>query len=471
MLSGTLKYISILPSLSSGPVYLVGGTVRDLLAGIKEIKDIDILMPSGSMDAARRFADEAGGSFFVLDQERRMSRVVKSEEGEFLQFDFADFIGQDLGADLGRRDFTINAMAIEIGDYLEKGQSSHVIDPFGGRQDIRNRLIRMVRPDVLDDDPLRLLRAVRLSASLGFRIDGETEKAIACRSHLVTTPSPERVRDELFQILNLRNADRHISLMDSLGLLVPLFPELAGLKGFVPGARGHDVLTHSIKTVGYIDSVLNDLSGLSPEYSGNVLAHLEERLEQSVTRKAALRFACLLHDIAKPETYSVSEGHVRFTGHDLLGAEKSKCVCRRLRLSRETESLVFGVIRHHMRLFQLATPGGPSRHALFRYCRDLGPDLPESLLLALSDSRATFELMPREKFLDTERVAAPVLEYYYGTFLKTAEAPLVTGDDLIAMGLVPGPRFREILDEVREKQAEGIIKTRDDALDYLRHIE
>lgn len=471
MLSMISKYISMLSSLSSGPVYLVGGTVRDLLAGKSEIKDIDILMPSGSMSAARRFADEISGSFFVLEEERGMSRVVRSEEGAAIQFDFADFIGPDLRADLARRDFTINAMAIELRDYLESGLRSKVLDPFGGRQDIQDRLIRVVRPDALDEDPLRLLRAVRLSASLGFRIEKKTEKAVSARSGLVTSPSPERIKDELFQMLSLCGADRHLSYMDFLGLLLPLFPELAGLKGFVPGGRGHDVLTHSIKAVGYIDSVLDDLAEISPEYSGVVLGHLEERLEQFVTRKAALRFACLFHDISKPETYTFTDGHVRFTGHDLLGAEKSKGVCRRLRLSRETEALVSGAIRHHMRLFQLATPGGPSGRAMFRYCRDLGGDLPESIILSLADSRSTFENMPADKFLDTERYAAYVLNYYYGRFLRTEERPLVTGRDLIAVGLTPGPRFGEILDEIKEKQAEGLISTREEALEYIEKLK
>lgn len=465
-------YLSTLLTLTSEKIYLVGGSVRDLLIGIKNIKDIDILIQSGSGDAARSFADKIGASFFFLDEERKMTRVVKLEGGETLQFDFADFIGPDLHSDLSRRDFTMNAMALELRGYPGTDALDKVIDPFGGRDDIKKRTIRAVRADVLDDDPLRMLRAVRFAAHLGFTVEKETAEHIRARADLVTRASPERIRDELFRILSPPGAAKHLSLMDSLGLLLPIFPELGPLKGFAPGKyHTYDVLAHSIKVAGYVDGVLDDLPESAPEHAQAVIAHLEEPLEQLIPRKAALRFACLLHDIAKPETFSDGGGHVRFHGHEALGAERAKETCRRFRLSRGTESTVVKIIKQHMRLFQLAAPGGPSSHALFRYCRELGEDLPESLVLALADSRSTFEIMPADKFTGTEKLAPAVLAYYYGTFLKTEEKPFVTGHDLIARGFTPGPRFREILDYVREMQAEGKIGTREEALDYLNVLK
>jgi len=272
-------------------------------------------------------------------------------------------------------------------------------------------------------------------------------------------------------ILSERQAEKHLLLMDSLGLLAWLLPELEPLRGFAPGMyHVHDVLTHSLRTAGYLDGVLDDLWKLAPGFAGTVLEHLEDRLEHLVSRKAALRFACLLHDMAKPETFTNEDGRIRFHGHDNLGADKVLFVCRRFRLSRSTEALVSKVIKFHMRLFNLSAPGGPSKNALYRYCRDLGDALPESLLLAQADARATYEIMPREKFADTEKPMAAVLEYYYTKFLKAEARPLVTGDDLIRMGMQPGPKFREILEEIKEKQAEGTITNRDEALDYLKRM-
>ncbi len=464
-------YLSELPSLTPQKIYLVGGTVRDLLIGRQDIKDIDLVMPSGSEDIARVFAEKIGGSFFFLDEARKVTRVVKHTGADTAQFDFANFEGPDLNADLGRRDFTINAMALDLRDFIAQRSLDGLIDLFHGREDVRNRLIRVTKPEVLDTDPLRLLRASRFAATLGFRIDDATAVQIRKRAMLITSPSPERVRDELFLVLSERNAEKHFMLMDSLGLLSPLFPELEPLRGFAPGMyHVHDVLTHSIKTAGYVDSVLDELQKISPEHSASIQSHLDEHLENLVPRKAALRFACLIHDNAKPETFSNVDGHVRFHGHDNVGAEKAVFMCRRFKLSNETEKAVTRVIKHHMRLFNLAAPGGPSKNAMYRYCRDLGDALPESLILAQADARATREIMPKEKFTDTIKPMAVVLDYYYTKFLKVEAETLVTGQDLIDRGLQPGPKFREILGEIKLRQAEGTITDRRAALEYLEGL-
>jgi poly(A) polymerase len=461
-------YLSELPLLTPHMIYLVGGPVRDLLIGKQDIRDIDLVMASGSEDVAHRFAGVIGASFFYLDEERKITRVVKRTGHDVFQFDFTNFEGPDLDADLGRRDFTINAMALDLREFIRNGSIDGLIDLFQGREDVQNRLIRVTKPAVLVEDPLRLLRAVRFVATIGFTIADDAALHIRNHSKLIVKSSPERVRDELFLILSERNAEKHLTLMDSLGLLSPLFPELEPLRGFTPGRyHVHDVLTHSIKTAGYIDGVLDDLRNISPDHGAAVRAHLEEKLEQQVPRKAALRFACLVHDNAKPETFSTVDDHVRFHGHDNLGAEKAAFICRRFRLSRDTEKAVTKVIQQHMRLFNLSTPGGPSKNAMYRYCRDIGDALPESLVLAQADARATSEIMPKEKFTDTSRPMAMVLDYYYTKFLKVEARPLVTGQDLIDRGLKPGPMFREILDEIKERQAEGTLKDRDEALDYI----
>jgi len=465
----TEHLLSQLLFLTPQKVYLVGGSVRDLLIGERDIKDIDLLMPSGSEDVARAFADRIGASFFFLDEERKMTRVVKQMDGEIIQFDFANFEGPELASDLGRRDFTVNAMALDLRGFIQDRSLAGLIDLYHGQEDVERKLLRVTKPAVLDDDPLRLLRAVRFAATLGFTIEEATAEHIRRRAKFIAKPAPERVRDEFLLVLAERNAEKHLMLLDSLGLLSPLLPELEPLRGFAPGRyHVHDVLVHSIKTAGYLDSVLDDLSTIAPEHASLVLSHLEEELEHLVPRKAALRFACLLHDMAKPETFTDKDGRIRFLGHDSAGADMAAIVCRRFRLSRDTEKAVSKVIKQHMRLFNLTAPGGPSKNAMYRYCRDLGAALPESLLLAQADSRATYEIMPKEKFADTEKSMAQVLDYYYKKFLKVESRPLVSGDDLINLGLTPGPRFREVLEQIKEKQAEGVLKDRQEALDYIK---
>ena len=471
MLCHALTCLAELIPLTSQNIYLVGGSIRDLLLGKQEIKDIDVLIPSGSEAVARSFADSISGSFFFLDEVRKNTRVVKQTGGEIVQFDFANFEGPDLNADLGRRDFTMNAMALDLRAFLMNKSLDGLIDPFHGKEDARNELIRATKPKAFEEDPLRLLRAVRFAATLGFTIEKSTAEHIRSRSDLIREPAPERIRDELMLILAERNAVKHLHLLDSLGLLSRILPELEPLRGFAPGMYHiHDVLTHVIKTAGHVDTVLDDLHELSPEHAQALLLHFEEDLEHLVPRKAALRFACLLHDIAKPDTFTDTDGRIRFHGHDNLGSDKAARVCRRLRLSRDTERMVTGVIKQHMRLFNLSTPGGPSRNALYRYCRDLGDALPESLVLAQADARATSEIMAQGKFMDTEKSMAAVLDYYYSKFLKAEAVPLVTGDDLIGKGLNPGPQFREILEEIKERQAAGMLTSRTDALAYLASL-
>lgn len=463
-----LPYLTILSTLTQKPLFLVGGAVRDLLLGRPQLSDIDIALSSGASAVAEAFARAIDGSFFFLDRERDVSRVIKNDCAGTIQFDFSNFEGGSLEADLRRRDFTINAMAIELRRYLATQSLDGIHDVSRGRDDLRSRTIRVSCPEALDDDPLRMLRAVRFSATLGFAIDPDTAAAIEKRSPRVLESAPERIRDELFCLFAERNADRHLRLLDRLGLHVRLFPELEPLRGFAPGRyHVHDVLMHSHRVVGCIDAAIDALGGIAPEHRDQIMIHLDGRIESGVSRMAALRFACLLHDCAKPETYSHDGGRIRFHGHDKLGAEKAAAICRRMRLSRDAEKMVCILIRQHMRLFNLATPNGPSTNALYRYCRDIGSAVPESLLLAQADGYATSEIMPDEQFTDTTRPMAAVLDYYFGRFLKTEALPLVTGDDLVRLGLQPGPIFRIILEEIKERRAEGGLLDRAQALAFL----
>lgn len=458
-----------LAALAPDPVYLVGGSIRDLLSGIQDMKDVDLLMPSGSEDVARRFADDVGGSFFFLDEERKITRVVKQSGNEAFQFDFTNFEGPGLHADLARRDFTMNAMALDLREFLATGSLDGAIDLFNGREDVRLKRIRTADPQVLDHDPLRLLRAVRFAAMLGFTIEQGTQEEIRRRAPSISRPSPERVRDELFLVLSSPAAGAHLRLMEALGLLRVLIPELGPLRDFAPGKHHqYDIFTHSLRAVELVDAALNDLAGIVPQHIARVRAHLDAPLEHGIPRSAALRFACLLHDIAKAGTFSRDEeGGVHFYGHDQIGADAVKGICARFRLSRQTETTVERLVRHHMRPFGLSSAKGPSKRALYRYCRDLRDALPESIILSLADGQATFEAMPAEGFTDTRSTAAVIMEYYYEKFLKTEARPLVTGRDLIALGMRPGPEFRGILEDLREKQAEGVLKDRDEALRHL----
>lgn len=469
-----LHLLSRLASLSPDPLYLVGGTVRDLLLGRGKIKDIDVIMQAGSDEIARALAESEGGAFFFLDEQRHMSRVMLPSPDGPLQMDFADFEGHDLAADLGRRDFTINAMAVDVREYLKREtiDACGIVDLYGGQEDLRKGIIRAPAPRVLDDDPLRLLRAVRFAAVLDFSLHPDTAREIRLRAAAITTQSPERVRDELFLILSETCPGEHLLLMESLGLLEQLFPELNALRKFAPGKHHqYDILTHSIKTADYADQAVDDLVLLAEGHGERLRRHFGEMLEYGITRMASLRLACLLHDMAKSDTYSRDEdGDVHFHGHDQQGADRAREVCERMRLSNVVTATVEKLVRNHMRPLQLSRSNAPSRRALYRYCRDLKEALPESIALSLADGRATREAMPVEGFQDTGSTAAVIVDYYYEKYLKVEEQPLISGRDLIELGLSPGPYFRELLETVRERQAAGVLAGRRDALELVREL-
>ncbi len=457
---------------SPDPIYLVGGTIRDLLLHKDTISDIDIIAKNGSDKIARAFAIATNASFFYLDEQRGVSRVVTGRQDGSLQFDFANFDGPDLIADLGRRDFTVNAMATELHDFIKSYDIAqcHIIDQYRGRNDLRDGFIRLISPTALDDDPLRMLRAVRFAALLGFSLAPGVANEVHKRASTITSSSAERIRDEFFLILSFPGAGRHLLKLDSLGLLESIFPELLPLRGFTPGNyHNHDVLTHSFLTADYVEHALNQLVSLSVAHADQLRKHFDSPLERCISRMAALRFACLLHDVGKIDTFTRAENdEVHFYGHDQKGADKTRQICKRLKISTTASVVADKLVRNHMRPLQLTQANGPSRRSLYRYCRDLNDALPESVALSIADGRATSEAMQLRNFTDTSKTASLILAYYFDNYLITEDKPLVSGKDLIALGMQPGPGFRIILDAVREQQADGSLKSRQQALDFIR---
>src|SRR5215216_6745469 len=216
-------------ALPNQEVFLVGGAVRDLLLN-RLSPDFDFAVPSNGISLARRVANALKADFMVLDHERDTGRVIVTEpDGSRTFLDFATYRGENLEADLRARDFTMNAIAFDL-----QGQS--LIDPLNGASDLRAKLIRACSLTSLQDDPVRTLRAVRQAAAFGFKIHADTRRAMKESAHLLPRISPERLRDELFKILEGPKPDASIRALEMLGVLPHILPELSALKGLVqPG--------------------------------------------------------------------------------------------------------------------------------------------------------------------------------------------------------------------------------------------
>jgi putative nucleotidyltransferase with HDIG domain len=451
----------------SRPLWLVGGAVRQLIAG-EAVDDLDLATPRESLALARALADRLGGRFVALDRERGAARVVGAGAG-VPTIDVVDFRAPDLEADLRARDFTINALAAPLALLLRDGEAT-VVDPTGGLGDRRDRVVRLAGPAAIVEDPVRALRGARLTARAGWTLDPDTEVAIRAGAALLGDVAAERIRDELAAILREPRAAVGLRLLDRLGLLAVLLPESDPMRATAqPLPHRFDVWEHSLRAVEGVDVLLGDLDALAP-WGPALRLHLDGELGGGLTRREALRLAALLHDVAKPETRALVDGRARFFGHDATGARRVPAIAERLRLPRRVAQVVERLVAQHLRPMHLAQAGLITRRARFRFFRDLGEEAQDLLLLALADAAALTGASPLAVWEGEGGAVVRALMAGAEAEAAAATAPrLLRGEDVMAaFGLSPGPAVGRLLARADEAQALGLVRSREEALDYLR---
>jgi len=411
--------------------YFAGGCVRDLIRG-KEAKDFDIATDAKPEEVQKLFSRTyAVGAHFGV--------IVVLENG--FQFEVATFRTDDSYVDgrrpvsvqfaspeedARRRDFTINGMFF---DPVE----DRVIDFVGGQNDLEAKLLRAigVAAERFAEDRLRMLRAVRFATVLDFKIEEATWSALLEGAPQITQISAERIRDELVKTFLSPHRLRGWDLLDESGLMKAVLPELEAMKGVEQPPQFH------------------------PE--GDVFKHTRlmlSLLPESVA--VPLVFSVLLHDVAKPLTSTVDEtGRIRFSGHDKLGAEMTERIMERLRFSRAEIDATAEMVRQHMVFKDVP------KMRLAKLKRFMArPTFQEELELHRVDCEGSHRMLDNYEFLlgkQTEFANEPIIP-----------PPLVRGEDLIALGLRPGPKFGEILEAVETQQLEGALRDRDEALAWVR---
>jgi poly(A) polymerase len=462
--------------------YVVGGFVRDMLLG-RDTADIDIVVAADALEIAPKIAAALGGKYVLLDKVNRVGRVVlvnqetPSTKGQW-ELDFSTFDG-NIEPDLSQRDFTIDAMAFDLLQLQRDHIGVRLIDPFNGRNDLRQGVIRTVAETAFTSDAARLLRAVRLAVELGFRISPETETLLQRYSSLIAGVSGERVREELLRLLAVPRADL-FPYLDGLGLLTAVIPELAQTKEVTqPKEHFWDVFDHSLKTVAAVDFLLRqgkweyaseEILATAP-WSEVLAQHFALDVSSGSTRRSLLKLAALLHDIAKPRTKTVDAGgRMRFLGHVQEGAAVAADILERMRFSGKEVKLVEIMVRHHLRPTQMSQEKLPSSRAVYRYFRDTGEAGVDILFLSLSDHLATkgphLSLTGWQEHVD---IVNYVLAQHFQEESLVTLPKLIDGHDLINIfGMSPGAKVGELLEALREAQASGELATRDEALAYLR---
>jgi tRNA nucleotidyltransferase/poly(A) polymerase len=455
--------IAALAGSEGGDAWLVGGAVRDAVAGAMP-GELDVAVPGGALGRGRALADRLGARFVVLDEDRGVCRLVGS-----VPVDLADFRAPTIDGDLAARDFTVNALAAPLGA-LASGRAP-LRDPTGGLADLAARVVRLCGPRALDEDPVRVLRGVRLALRPGWRLDAGVAGAARAAAPGLAAVAAERMRDELARILDGPAAARGLRLLDELGALAVILPESGPMRATPQPLPHHfDVWEHSLRAVAAADRLLAEAPARLARWGQEIAARADEDLGDGLTRRAAVKLAALLHDVAKPETRTEeADGRVRFIGHDVAGAARVAGIAERWRLSRRAGALLERLVRHHLRPMHLAQSGPITRRARHRFFRDLGEDAGELLMLALADAAGLRGDDPLEVWAgEGGRVLRELQAGAAEERALAAAPPLVSGADVMAaFALSPGPAVGRLLARAREAQALGQVATREEALALL----
>jgi poly(A) polymerase len=443
----------------------VGGTVRDELLG-RPVIDVDLAVAGDAERAARALAAEVRGPVFRLSEAFGAWRVIDAAGGR--TYDLAPLQGETIEADLAKRDFTVNAMARELHG------GGELIDPHGGSRDLEARVLRVVGPRAYELDPLRPLRLARLAAELGFAPDAESERLTREAAPRVTAAAPERTFTELRRLLVTDRAVEGIRLADRLGLIGAVLPEVAALHGVEQSHYHHlDVFEHTIAVLASqieLEGRLEELFGT--DAGARLRAVLDQQLADELTRGQALRFGALLHDVGKPPTRGVRpDGRITFIGHDELGEEMVRKLCRRLRTSERFSRFLEGLTRHHLLLGFLVHHRPLPRRLVYRYLKRTSPVEVEVTLLSCADRLATRGKSAERAIAAHLDLACELMEEALAWREAGPPSVPLRGDELAErLGIERGPELGRLLAELEEAAFAGEAGSPDEALQLARRL-
>jgi poly(A) polymerase len=467
--------------------YLVGGVLRDSILGANN-PDIDIAVVGSALSVARKAATIMNGRWFQLDNSRDISRVISSVSGIDIQIDIAS-AKNGISHDISKRDFTINALALDISDIeFNSGgpqyEISKIIDEHRGIKDLFDSVLRMTTNQVFKDDPLRILRAARIAAQYHLRIDEVTEAQIRKSSPLILKASPERIRDEFMKILSIRKSAQNITRMDDLGILTNVIPELEASRKTSQTPYHHwNVLEHMVQTAGQAENIVNGEEinvGPYPKFIQTFIPsddlhrdYFDQSFSDGHNRSTFLKLSCLLHDIAKPNTKTIEpDGKTRFLKHDKLGAEMAYVILKRLKFSNAGIELVKSQIENHLRPSQISSLGQePTAKAIRKYYKDTDGASLDILYLNMADYIATKgPNLTKKEWIDHCSKIGIILENESSYKKAVNQDKLLSGHDImVGLRLKSGPLIGTLIEEIEEARMEGLVSNKKEALELIRH--
>jgi tRNA nucleotidyltransferase/poly(A) polymerase len=471
---------NLLPVRQGATIWLVGGALRDKFLN-RNTLDFDFAVEGEARQVARSFADAINAHYFDLDPDRDTGRVIyiASEEVRYI-LDFARLRGNTITEDLGRRDFTINSLAVDLATPQE------LIDPTKGMSDLKNRILRATSERSFIDDPIRVLRAVRFVLLIEGRIESGTLDLIRQSIAKSAQISSERVRDELFRIFVHPRPIRSLRLMDHLGIIGHVFPDLENLKRVpIPPPGEGNLWDQTLSVVDHLGSLLAVMAAEHDPESASQLTlgefvyrigrfrnELNEYLDSQLSFGRSIRqllvLAALYHNVGKTVSTAGAEAEFRSELHEQRGAALVKDMSKTLRLSNPEVTWLSKVVRGHSRPLQLSMTGNVTKREIYRFLRDSEEAAPGILLLSTAIALAVG--VEQDFWGEQIQAVRRILNEYFAQGGKSSRRKaLVKGDEIAQeLGISPGPEIGHILSVIAEAQAVGEVVTRAEAIELAR---
>lgn len=451
------------------PLYLAGGAVRDTLMGFFNGKDFDFVLGNKWEQVARLFAQRLSGK--IIPWDFNQVRVIIKEQGHPVTIDFALFRARGIVEDLKSRDFTINSMAVSVKD-LFRQTTPRLHDPLNGIKDLQERRIKADGHDTFDQDPLRILRAIRFAAAFKFTIENRTQRLLRTKAFLLPNAARERIKRELFSILNAARAGEAVRQLSRLNIINTIIPALERFSITQQGPpHQYDLMEHSLRTIEHLSAIIDNPEILFDRHAARVIDYLNKYVETGIiTRRSLLMFAGLLHDSGKLLTRTAEKGRIRFLGHEKQGQIINLQIARSLLLGRRAQRILATITSNHMRILQLARLKTMTAHAQRRLLQDIEEAPFEVMVLALADALATSTEARYQKTIDRVKQRIGCLgQALFAEKESIKHVPLVTGADIKELLHIPESReVGDILREIATGERSGTFNSREEVLEWLK---
>lgn len=442
-------------------IYLVGGVLRDFHLEIENFDKDIIVDKTDARDFAQNLAAKLNASFVPLDEENKIYRLVLQDKINYI--DVANPIGKSLEDDLKRRDLTLNSIAINL-------KTFEILDLNNGINDLKEGKIRHISEQNLLDDPLRMLRAYRFQAMLGFDVDDKLKEIVKKHAQKIHKSASERISYELLKLFSGDYSAKTLTEMDESGLLKEILPVCEELKKVPPNSHHHlNLFEHSIE-------VVNQIQKLYEKSSIEIQEHLQKIDFGGATRLAHLKLAGFLHDIGKPDTWTIEEdtGKHRFIKHDDLGSKMAISMLKQAKFSKKQIDYIAKMIKFHIYPSHVVIIPDITEKIYMRFIRKMENEIIDVIILAMADRLSARGVEITNDIVEKNLNNLQMLMDFY-LQIKDSLKPLpklISGEEIMEiLQISPSPKLGEIIKAMQEAQLSGEISTREESLAFINKFK